>query len=498
MRIEALTLAAVPSAVAALRPPEEFGRDIAERVAGIVADVRDRGDAAVAEATARFDWPEATARTIAVPAADLDAAYAEVAPELLAALRITRDNCTFFHRHEIRDDWEDTGPQGQKLGIRHVPVERAGLYVPGGVGVYASTVIMNSVPALVAGVGELIVCTPPGRGGAVNPSVLAAARLMGIERVYRVGGAQAIAAMAYGTETVPRVDVICGPGNAYVMEAKRQVYGSVGIDSLAGPSEVLVVADSIAHSDWIAADMLAQEEHGSGAEALLVAETKELCEAVERAVAGLLEDRRGGTSAAESGDLGARRFRAFYPAAGEDFLALAAALVNTYAPEHLEIQVADYRAFLSRVLSAGAIFLGDRTPTAFGDYIAGSNHVLPTGGSARFSSPLSVDTFIAQVVIRGDACGRGPASYPTPRARGRQRRLLLPPAFGGTADRRRLAGSGPGSRGHALEVLHESLDQGGVQLSPGDLEQLFPRLLAGQLLAIGPVHRHGRIGIGDG
>ncbi len=400
MRIEALTLAAVPSAVAALRPPEASGRAIAERVAAIVADVRSRGDEAVAEATARFDWPGASALNIVVPVADLDAAYAGVDRGLIEALQTARDNCTFFHRHELRRDWEDVGPQGQRLGIRHVPVERAGLYVPGGLGAYASTVIMNSVPALVAGVGELLICTPPGRDGAVNSSVLAAARLMGIERVFRVGGAQAIAAMAYGTETIPRVDVICGPGNAYVMEAKRQVYGSVGIDSLAGPSEVLVVADSTAHPDWIAADMLAQEEHGSGAEALLIAETKEMCEAVEAAVARLVSERgdSGGddglTGAAAGAGLGARRFWAFYAAAGEDFLGLAAALVNTYAPEHLEIQLADPRAFLSRVRSAGAVFLGHGTPTAFGDYIAGSNHVLPTGGAARFSSPLSVDTFV--------------------------------------------------------------------------------------------------------
>ena len=386
MRIEALTLAAVPSTVAALRPLEESSRAIAESVAAIVADVRTRGDEAVAEATARFDWPGAGAGNIAVPLADLDTAYAEADPELLEALRTARDNCMFFHRHELRDDWEVVGPQGQSLGVRYMPVERAGLYVPGGLGAYASTVIMNSVPALVAGVGELSICTPPGRDGAVNSSVLAAARLMGIERVFRVGGAQAIAAMAYGTETVPRSDIICGPGNAYVMEAKRQVYGVVGIDSLAGPSEVLVVADSTAHPDWIAADMLAQEEHGSGAEALLIAESKEMCESVETAVARLAAEHGSG--------LGARRFWAFYPAADEDFLRLAAALVDTYAPEHLEIQLADPRAFLSHVRSAGAVFLGHGTPTAFGDYIAGSNHVLPTGGSARFSSPLSVDTFM--------------------------------------------------------------------------------------------------------
>lgn len=404
MRVETLTMAAVPATVASVRPPESSSRDIAERVTAILADVRARGDAAVAEATARFDWPQASAATIAVPAADLDAAYAEVEPELLEALQTARDNCTFFHRHELRADWEDVGPQGQTLGIRHLPVQRAGLYVPGGLGAYASTVIMNSVPALVAGVQELVVCTPPGKDGSVNRSVLAAARLMGVQRVFRVGGAQAVAAMAYGTDTVPRVDVICGPGNAYVMEAKRQVYGSVGIDSLAGPSEVLVVADSSARPEWIAADMLAQEEHGSGAEAMLVAETEAICRAVEQAVSDLVGAQqaapsgRGSSAAAppsqQGATLGARRFWAFYPAPGESFVELAAALVNTYAPEHLEIQVAEPRAFLARVRSAGAIFLGHGTPTAFGDYIAGSNHVLPTGGSARFSSPLSVDTFM--------------------------------------------------------------------------------------------------------
>jgi histidinol dehydrogenase len=406
MRIEALTLATIHSTVAGLRSTEAHDRHIAEVVSAILADVRDRGDVAIVDATRRFDWPDATTGTICVPSTDLDAAYAMVDPELLAALRTARDNCTFFHRHELQDDWEDVGAQGQVLGVRHLPVERAGLYVPGGLGAYASTVIMNSVPALVAGVRELIVCTPPGSDGLVNRSVLAAARLMGIGRVFRVGGAQAIAAMAYGTASVPRVDVICGPGNAYVMEAKRQVYGRVGIDSLAGPSEVLVVADGTAPVEWIAADMLAQEEHGSGAEAVLIAESRAICEDVERAVARLALERPRSTGAARAGaartaagaspdtEPGAGRFWAFYPAPGEDLLDLAAAFVDVYAPEHLELQVADARSFLPRVGAAGAVFVGSGTPTAFGDYIAGTNHVLPTGGSARFSSPLSVDTFV--------------------------------------------------------------------------------------------------------
>jgi histidinol dehydrogenase len=411
---------------------------VAEVVAALLADVRARGDAALVEATARFDWPGVTAAALPVPVEDLESAYRVADPKIIAALETARDNVTSFHRHELVPDWEDTGAQGQKLGIRHLPVERAGLYVPGGLAAYASTVVMNAVPTRVAGVAELIICTPPGRDGSVDSTVLAAAWIMGVRRVFRVGGAQAIAAMAYGTVTVPRVDVICGPGNAYVMEAKRQVYGSVGIDNLAGPSEVLVVADRTATAAWVAADLLAQEEHGSGATAVLMAESEEGCEAVRQALERLRGEARvaaggngddtadGAGSADErtpsdevappdqtadggdnqaAGGAGANDtvaqpegpgegIFAFYPAPGEDFLELATTLVNTYAPEHLEIQVADVRGFLRGVRSAGAVFIGPLTPTAFGDYIAGSNHVLPTGGSARFSSPLGVNTFL--------------------------------------------------------------------------------------------------------
>jgi histidinol dehydrogenase len=390
VRIKALTAAAVAAEVSSLRPEASSDRRVAEVVAALLADVRARGDVALVEATARFDWPEVSVADLAVPAEALESAYRDADPELLKALETARDNITFFHRHELVPDWEETGAQGQRLGIRHLPVERAGLYVPGGLGAYASTVVMNAVPALVAGVAELIICTPPGRDGSVDRSVLAAARLMGVRRVFRVGGAQAIAAMAYGTETIPRVDVICGPGNAYVMEAKRQAYGSVGIDNLAGPSEVLVVADRTARPEWVAADLLAQEEHGSGATALLVAESEALCVAVQEALDGLRAV-VGGEAGRSGGDSG---LAAFYPAPGVDFLELAATVVNAYSPEHLELQLADSRGFVPRVRHAGAIFIGYLSPTAFGDYIAGSNHVLPTGGSARFSSPLSVNTFV--------------------------------------------------------------------------------------------------------
>ena len=405
MKTGELTPESLAGEVARLRPSESAGHEIAETVAALLADVRDRGDEALVEATARFDFPEATKATLGVSVEELEEAHRSVEPAVQAALEISRENSTFFHRHELRADWEDTGPQGQRLGTRYLPVERAGLYVPGGVGSYASTVVMNAVPALVAGVKELIVCTPPGRDGTVNSSVLAAAHLMGIERVFRVGGAQAIGAMAYGTASVPRVDVICGPGNAFVMEAKRQVYGRVGIDSLAGPSEVLVIADGTARPSWVAADLLAQEEHGSGAQAVLLAESPELLGQVADAVAALRAERThdpegspravdiaAGQASEASGETA--RLWGYHPAAGTDFFEVAAAFVNLYAPEHLELHLDEPHIFLPLVRSAGAIFLGHGTPTAFGDYVAGSNHVLPTGGSARFSSPLSVDTFV--------------------------------------------------------------------------------------------------------
>jgi histidinol dehydrogenase len=384
-----------------LRVSGPAAEGIAETVAGILDHVKAKGDAAVVETTARLDWPGASVEGLAVRAAELEAAYNELDPKLLAALQLSFNNSTSFHGREVTPDWEVLGPQRQTLGVRHLPVARAGLYVPGGLGSYASSVIMNASPALVAGVGELLICTPPGKDGSVNKSVLAAAHLVGIRRVFRVGGAQAVAAMAYGTKTIPAVDVICGPGNAYVAEAKRQVFGLVGIDNLAGPSEVLIVADAAAREDWVAADMLAQVEHGSGATAVLVAENEEVCRAVEDAITVLraraLRERGGSrcvTPTAEALAEDDSRMTAFFASPDEDFLALAEAAVESYAPEHLELQVKDAREFLPRVRSAGAVFVGGLSATAFGDYIAGSNHVLPTGGSARFSSPLTAQTFM--------------------------------------------------------------------------------------------------------
>jgi histidinol dehydrogenase len=371
VRVSALSIGSVDSEMKALRASGPGTADVAETVARILADVKARGDAAVVEATAKFDWPRASAESLAVPAEELEAAYRELDPKLHAALDMSFKNSMSFHRREMTPGWEVMGFQWQNLGVRHLPVARAGLYVPGGLGSYASTVIMNACPVLVAGVGEMFICTPPGIDGSVNKSVLAAARLVGINRVFRVGGAQAVAAMAYGTETIPRAEVICGPGNAYVAEAKRQVYGAVGIDSFAGPSEVLILADAAARVE--------------GAVTVLRA----------RALRELANS--GGSHGAATPEAVAEadsRMTAFFSTPGEDFLALCEAAVDAYAPEHLELQLANAREFLPRVRSAGAVFVGGLSATAFGDYIAGSNHVLPTGGSARFSSPLTVQTFM--------------------------------------------------------------------------------------------------------
>ncbi|GAB4248837.1 MAG: histidinol dehydrogenase [Thermoleophilia bacterium] len=403
MRIGPLSPYTVEAEVESLRRREEPG---AEPVTAVVRDlidsVRAQGDEAVLEATRRLDWPGAERGLLRVSEAEIEDAFHSLDDETIGALEAARSNLTWFHEREMRRSWEDRAPHGQLLGIRFLPVARAGLYVPGGLAAYPSSVIMNAVPARVAGVKHIFVCTPPDQDGRVNASILAAAHLMEIEEVYRVGGAQAIAAMAFGTETIPRADVISGPGNAYVNEAKRQVYGAVGIDGLAGPSEVLILADESARADWVAVDLLAQVEHGSGAVAVLLASTEELCRRVEAEVERLIAqsgDQEEATAAwgldeAVAGRLEGRPIAAYYPAAGEGFTAVALALADAFAPEHLELHLADPRGLLDDVTAAGAVFIGEETPTAIGDYLAGTNHVLPTGGAARFSSPLSVDTFL--------------------------------------------------------------------------------------------------------
>ena len=360
-------------------------------VAQIIEDVRSRGDAALIELTERFDRLNLTPESIAFTSAELDAECARVAPEDRAALELAAERIRAYHERQIpRDEsWHDA--TGAQLGWRWSALESAGLYVPGGLASYPSSVLMNAIPARVAGVERLAICVPT-PDGVVNPLVLMAARLAGVDRVYRLGGAQAIAAMAYGTETVAPVDKITGPGNAYVATAKRQVFGHVGIDMIAGPSEILVIADAGNDPEWIALDLLSQAEHDESAQAILITDDAAFGRAVAAAVEARLETLERGVIAAESW----RRHGAVI-VVGD--LARAAALSDRIAPEHLELCVADPEGLMARIRHAGAIFLGAWTPEAIGDYVGGPNHVLPTARSARFSSGLSVLDFMKRTTI---------------------------------------------------------------------------------------------------
>ena len=378
-----LTLHDDPAAIVAeLRTPAALAADVARAVAGILADVRARGDEAVREHARRLDGIDLPARYGVAPA-DLRAALDAAAPELRAALELAAANIRAYHTRERPLAWRETFAQGQIVGQEIVPLAVAGLYVPGGLANYPSSVLMTAIPAQVAWVDRVVVCSPPRAGGGVAAGVAAACALLGVTDLYPIGGAQAVAAMAYGTAVVPRCDVIVGPGNAYVTEAKRQVMGEVRIDGLAGPSEVLIVADADAHVDWLAADLLAQAEHGSGAMAALLDAGGSLGDRVAAAVERL---------AAEL-DLPTARIALV---ACPD-VAAALRLVDAFAPEHLELHVAGAAALVPQVRGAGAIFVGPRAATAFGDYAAGTNHVLPTGGTARFSQGLSVADFVKRV-----------------------------------------------------------------------------------------------------
>lgn len=370
--------------------------DAVERsVRAILDDVCQRGDAALLDLTERFDGvrPEA----LAVPADALDAALAALDPELRATLDQAAANVRQFHEAEMPRSWQTDDGDGVALGQRISPVERAGLYVPAGTAPLPSSVIMNAVPALVAGVDELHVCSPPGPDGLPHPLVLATARLLGIEHVYAVGGAQAVGALAFGTETVPRVDVVVGPGNAYVATAKKLVVGQVGIDSVAGPSEVVVLADADADPTFAAADLLAQAEHDERASAVLVTPSRALAEAVQAEVERLVPTLpRAGT------------LRASLPAFGAAIVTgtmdEAVACVDELAPEHLVILSDEAEALWGQIRHAGAVFLGPHSPEPVGDYFAGPNHVLPTGGTARFASALGVGVFLRrQSVVRYSA-----------------------------------------------------------------------------------------------
>jgi len=355
----------------------------------IVERVRAEGDKAVLEFTAQFDKAALTADRLRVTAEELQAAYAEVDEPFLDAIRSAASNIRAYHEKQLKQSWIDVQPNGTTLGQMIRPLSRVGVYVPGGKAAYPSSVLMNIIPASVAGVKEIVMVTPPATGGTegIDPYILVAAAEAGVSEVYRVGGAQAIAALAYGTETIPRVDKIVGPGNIYVALAKRLVYGVVDIDSIAGPSEIVVVADEGANAAFIAADLLSQAEHDEMASAVLLTPSRELAEAVQAEVERQLDALPRRAIAAES----VRRHGAILLTAS---LEEAIAISNRLAPEHLELMVAEPLAWLGRIENAGAIFLGPYSAESVGDYYAGPNHVLPTNGTARFFSPLGVDTFL--------------------------------------------------------------------------------------------------------
>ncbi len=369
----------------------EEAEDVDQAVAAIIADVRARGDAALIDLTARFDRMDLTPDRLAFTDAEIEAEIASVGAEDRAALELAAARIREYHARQVPQDESWTDAVGATLGWRWTPVSAAGLYVPGGTASYPSSVLMNAIPAKVAGVKRLVV-TCPTPGGVVNPLVLLAARLAGVDTVYRVGGAQAVAALAYGTETITAVDKITGPGNAYVAAAKRRVFGRVGIDMIAGPSEVLVLADADNDPDWIALDLLSQAEHDASAQAILITTDAALGHAVARAVENRLETlERAAIAGASWRDNGA------VIVVGD--LAQAAALANRIAPEHLELMVADPEALAAKIPHAGAIFLGAWTPEAIGDYVGGPNHVLPTARSARFSSGLNVLDFMKKTTM---------------------------------------------------------------------------------------------------
>ena len=374
------------------RPPGSVDPDISRRVAEIVAAVRDKGDVALLDFTQRFDGVTLTAPELAVRPEEYAAAERAVGEVTLRSLRYAKARIERFHRECAPRSWRMKDDNGSHLGQEVRPLDRVAVYVPGGRAAYPSTVLMTVVPAVVAGVREIVLVSPPSADRSLNAAVLAAARIAGVTEAYRVGGAQAIAALAYGTETIRRVDKIVGPGNIYVALAKARVFGDVGIDMVAGPSEVLVVADDTADAAFVAADLLAQAEHDPMARAVLLTPSSALRDAVAaelgRQLAGLTRREIAGAALASHGAL-------VLTASLEEAVDLA----NGLAPEHLELQVADPEGLLTRVRHAGAVFLGRHTPEVVGDYVAGPNHVLPTGGTARFSSALSTEDFVTRLSV---------------------------------------------------------------------------------------------------
>jgi histidinol dehydrogenase len=376
---------------ALLSMKREDSPDVDDVVAGIIADVRARGDAAVIELTAKFDRLELTPETLAFTPEEIAAEVAKVSPEDRAALELAATRIRAYHERQLPEDASWDGPHGERLGWRWTPVSAAGLYVPGGLASYPSSVLMNAIPAQVAGVNRLAICAPT-PAGICNPLVLLAAELSGVDEIYRIGGAQAIAALAYGTESIPPVDKITGPGNAFVAAAKRRVFGKVGIDMIAGPSEILVIADKDNDPDWIAVDLLSQAEHDESAQSILITDDAGFGRAVMAAVEAQLQ-------VLERRDIAAKSWQDFGAVIVVRDMEEAVTLSDRIAPEHLEIACENADAVAAEIRHAGAIFIGAWTPEAIGDYIGGPNHVLPTARSARFSSGLSVMDFVKRTTL---------------------------------------------------------------------------------------------------
>ena len=373
------------------RSPNNYGQYEAS-VKEILDKVKEEKDAAVFAYTAKFDGAELTADTIEVTDAEIEEAYAQVDDTLLTVIRKAKDNIESYHAKQRQNSWFDSKPDGTILGQKITPLHRVGVYVPGGKAVYPSSVLMNVMPAKVAGVDEIIMVTPPGKNGKVNPNTLVAAKEAGVDKIYKVGGAQAIAALAYGTESIPKVDKIVGPGNIYVALAKKAVYGHVSIDSIAGPSEILVVADETANPRYVAADLLSQAEHDELASAILVTTSEKLAHEVSDQVDGFLKELSRAEIISKSLD---NYGYILLADTMEDVIDVA----NEIASEHLEIQTKNPFEVMTKIRNAGAIFIGEYASEPLGDYFAGPNHILPTNGTAKFFSPLSVDDFIKKSSI---------------------------------------------------------------------------------------------------
>ena len=365
---------------------ENIASNVEDVVSEIISDVRKNGDAALREYARKFDKAELDA--LEVTQAEIDEAFDAVEPEFLEILKEAAANICAFHEKQARTSFIINEKDGVVIGQKISPIEKVGLYVPGGTAAYPSTVLMDSIPAKIAGCKEIVITTPPGKDGKVNPVILAAAKIAGVDRIFKTGGAQAIAALAYGTESVPKVDKIVGPGNAYVAEAKKQVFGRVAIDMIAGPSEILVVADSTANPRFVAADLLSQAEHDKMASAVRVTDSRAFAEAVSAELETQIPQLPRAEIARASIDNNGKIIVA------EGNLMLAIDIANEIAPEHLELCVDHPFDYLDKVKHAGSIFMGKYCPEALGDYFAGPNHTLPTSGTARFSSPLSVDDFV--------------------------------------------------------------------------------------------------------